>query len=287
MKTAGYGSFHIRGVRKLRKIKWTKIGLVLGLLVLLSGCFSTSWVVSLKSDGSGIVEMDYRIDRQVMGMMMSMGGEGAEAEMPQSSADLFDEAEMHDLAAALGPGVRFVSAEPIDDDSGFFRYTALFAFDDINELSIDPMEGGPQSEDEGGAAPYRFLFTPGGTAELKILVEQDEEEEEEVEEWGEYDEEPSTEEQQAMGEMMKPYFQSMAFLVQVKIDGRIVETNASHVDGNIITLLDMDMGKIVDNDELFQEMLESPNMQDDEMVEKLSKAGIRVESREEVSVRFR
>jgi len=258
------------------------------MVLMLTGCFGSSWIITLRKDGSGTIEMDYRIDKQIIQMMQSMGGEGGE--MPAGNEDFVDEEELEAIAASLGEGVRFVSVTPKPDSDASFGYTAVFEFDDINTLTVDPMAGAPgggESGDDGTETPFRFRFTPGRTAELVVLIDQDEESEEMPEEDMEMDMEPEGQDDEMMAEMMKPYFESMSFLVQVDIDGEIRETNAHFRDGNSIILMDMDMGKIIDNDELFKQVMNSDDMSDEEMAARLEKAGIRIESEEEVMVKFR
>ncbi len=236
-----------------------------------------------------MIEMEYRIDKQIIQMMQSMGGEGGE--MPAGNEDFIDEEELQAIAASLGEGVRFVSVTPKPDSDTSFGYTAVFEFDDINTLTVDPMAGAPsggeESEDEGTETPFRFRFTPGRTAELVVMIDQDDETDEMPEEEPEMEMEPEGQDDEMMAEMMKPYFESMSFLVQVNIEGEIRETNAHFRDGNSIILMDMDMGKIIDNDELFKQVMNSDDMSDEEMASRLEEAGIRIESEEEVMVRFR
>ncbi len=259
------------------------------MVALLAGCFSSSWTITLQSDGSGTIRMEYKMDKQVMAMAQSMGG--GEADVPVSSEDFLEESDLDELATSLGPGVSLVSAEPHADSEQFFGYTAVFEFDDINTLAIDPMEGAPNAEgsaeDEESEAPFTFEFKPGATSELVVYMEQDEESEDEFADEEFQESEAEKQQNEQMAEMMKPYFRSMSFDVKIEIDGKIRDTNASYRDGNTVTLIDMDMGKIVDNDKLFKEVINENNMQDDEMVAKLEKAGIRIENKEEIFIKFR
>ena len=195
------------------------------------------------------------------------------------------------MAAMMGAGVRLVSATPMQEDDGTIGYRGVFEFDDINGLSIDPMEGAPQPDEdsEESEAPFTFQFKPGRNAELVILMDQDDEDDEEYDdgEEMEYEEETGGGDDDMMAEMMKPYFASMSFLVQLVIDGEISDTNASYRDGNTITLLDMNMGKIIDKDELFSGVMDSGSDQDEEMTAALEAAGIRIETKEKVTVKFR
>lgn len=268
--------------------KWAKVLAIVALVVFLAGCFSSSWTIRLKSDGSGTIRMEYKMDKQVMAMLQGMGG--GEASVPDSSEEFMNESDLDELAVAMGEGVRVVSAEPLPENEQSFGYTALFEFYDINSLAIDPLEGAPQSPDDGSEGetedpPFTFQFKRGATSELIVFMDQDNEEDEEFEEMEDSADEQQQNEQ--MAEMMKPYFRSMSFKVKIEFDGRIRETNAHYRDGNTVTLVDMDMGKIVDNDALFKAMINDGDLQDEEMVAKLEKAGIQMENQESIFVRFR
>ncbi|MFW5712523.1 MAG: hypothetical protein ACOCZA_11320 [Spirochaetota bacterium] len=81
--------------------------------------------------------------------------------------------------------------------------------------------------------------------------------------------------------------QSFGYTALFEFDGRIRDSNAKYRDGNTVTLVDMDMGKIVDNDELFEAVINEGDLQNEEMTARLEEAGIQVESQESIFVRFR
>lgn len=227
-------------------------------------------------------------------MLQGMGG--GEAAVPDTSEEFLNESDLDELAVAMGPGVRFVSAEPLPENEQSFGYTAVFEFDDINTLAIDPMEGAPQSSDDGMEGedeepPFTFQFKRGATSELIVFMDQEDNEDDEFEDEFEdegFDESEAEQQQdEQMAEMMKPYFRSMSFDVKIEFEGSIRDTNAKYRDGNTVTLVDMDMGKIVDNDDLFKAVINEGDLQDDEMTARLEEAGIRMENQERIFIRFR
>src|SRR6056297_2253043 len=278
-------------------IKTVKIGVLVMLVGSLAGCFSSLWTINLKSDGSGTIRMEYKMDKQVMSMAQGMGG--SSAGIPSTSSELLEEESLDEMAAQMGPGVRLISAEAHADTGQFLGYTALFEFDDINTLKIDPMEeapggasGGGELDSETEELPFTFSFTRGATSKLVILMDQEDDSNDDFED--EYEGEDSfgepeekQEQTEQMVEMMKPFFRSMAFGVELIIEGDISSTNATHRDGNRITLINMDMGKIIDNDALFAEVINSEDMQDEKMQAKLEEVGVQIEAQEEVFVHFR
>ncbi len=279
--------------------KALKIVVLATLVALLAGCFSSLWTINLKRDGSGTIRMEYKMDKQVMSMAQGMGG--SSAGIPSTSRELLDEESLDEMAAQMGPGVRLISAEALDDTGQFIGYTALFEFDDINGLKIDPMEEAPDGgelDSDTEELPFTFSFTRGATSKLVVLLNQEDDSDEDFEdEYDEYDDEyysedyevPEAEQEQTeqMLEMMKPFFRSMAFGVEIIIEGDISSTNATHRDGNRITLINMDMDKIIDNDALFMDVVNSEDMQDEKMQARLEEVGLQIEAQEEVFVHFR
>jgi hypothetical protein len=247
----------------------------------LSGCFATNWLVFVNKDGSGTISMEFSMEKSVIEMMQGFGGAGDDPP-PSSSEEMIDDEAMRELAESMGEGVRFVSAEPIPENGVSIGYTALFEFDDISGVSIDPMAGAPseEAEPEGGDSVY-FDFDAGFIPRLTIRIDQDEDDEE-----GE-EQEQNPEEAAMMASMMKPFLGGMAFTVAVEVDGSISSTNASFVDGSRVTIMDFDMGKILDNDALFSKVVASNSVSDKELQNDFIDAGIRVETQEKVTIEYR
>jgi len=221
------------------------------------------------------------MDKSMLEMMQSFS-EGEDDPPPSSSEDLIDPEGMQELASAMGEGVRFVSATPDPDSSGSMGYTALFEYDDISKVRINPMLGAPSDEEESAEGDaVTFGFSRGATPRLTISLQQPEEEEEEEME------EQSPEETAMMASMMKPFLGGMAFSVAVKIDSGIRSTDASFVDGDTVTIMDFRMNKILDDEKLFSKVVTSSSVSDKSIQKDLAAAGVRVESKETVTVDFR
>ncbi len=255
---------------------------------MLGSCFSTNWLIMVKKDGSGTITMDFTMDQSVMGMMQGMGG-GGDAPA-QTGADLINADDLSRLARAMGEGVRYVSAEPADK-GGNIGYKATFAFDDISKVHIDPMLGAPSDGDESEEVEaddvISFAFKKGSRPQLTIITDQSENNSD-TEDYSDTESEAqSPEEAAAMANMMKPFLGSMSFSVLVKVDGAISSTNASYVNGSTVTMMDFDMGKIIDNNDLFTKVMADNSMEDEEVRKELAKNGVLIELQEKVTVDFR
>ena len=98
---------------------------------------------------------------------------------------------------------------------------------------------------------------------------------------------PDPDMEQAQLEMMKMMFKGMRFAIRVECEGDIIETNATNVDGNIITLLDLNFDTIMDHGEKLKE-LEARKPEGIEEVKDLLKdiEGLKLELQREVVVQF-
>jgi hypothetical protein len=99
--------------------------------------------------------------------------------------------------------------------------------------------------------------------------------------------EPSPEQQEAAMEMMKMAFRDMRMAMHVEVAGQVVGSNATHLDGNRVTLVEIAFADFLENDEALRSFAanESQNVAD---VKKLMALlpGLRLEIEPEVSVLF-
>lgn len=87
--------------------------------------------------------------------------------------------------------------------------------------------------------------------------------------------------------MMQEMFKDMRVAVVVEVAGKIVKTDAEHVEGNRATLTEIDFNKLLSNPEKFKE-LSKKQPENLEESKKLMKGieGIRVESKPQVTIDF-
>lgn len=282
--------------------------------LLLAGCFQSEIVISVKPDGSGTVTETMLMSKTMVDQMKQMVdgfgkgfGEAAKeagsnakgtAEVATSSKgfDLLDEKKLKEAAAKMGEGVTFVSAKKHSTDKGE-GYIAKYAFTDINKLRIDenrsdalPQGGGLDAEPKKDtkAEPITFQFKKGKVAELIIKnpatgaeAEVDKTKTEEPAK----EETPGGEEMAMM--MMQQMFKDMKLTVAVEVAGKIVKTDAEHVAGSRVTLLEMDFNKLMANPAKFKE-LSKANPKTIEETKALVKGidGVKAETKPSVSVQF-
>jgi hypothetical protein len=270
-------------------MKAFKIVVLLVLTLALMGCFESIVLLRVNKDGSGTIEETVVISDKFMELMKSFGGE---EEGEAEEQDPIDEQQLMDKAASMGEGVRYVSAEPVKTDRGS-GYKAIYAFTDVNDVRINQNPGENVSpppvggEEEGPVEEWlRFNFSGGRTPTLEIIYPQDVTEEMDQDESAEAEAEMDSNPE--MMEMMRELYQDMHIRLAVEVNGEIVQTNASYVDGSTVTLMDIDFAKILEDEQKFRDLMNANPETVEEMKELVKdNPGIKVEIEEVIHIRFR
>jgi hypothetical protein len=267
---------------------------LLGLAALaLSGCMDLQTVVRVEADGSGTISDRIVMSNEIIEMMKGMAPEGQEV-------PLFNEEELQAAAYSYGEGVTFLSAEAIETGTGT-GYVAYYAFEDINLIRVgqdpeDKMPGGggmgasAEAGDEGSFTT--FSMEPGYPASLTVHWPVDEGEPETMEEteaatMEESEAAQSPEQQEAAMEMMKTAFKDMRMALYIEIAGQVLETNATHLDGNRITLVDISFSEFLQNEEALKAMASDEEQTVADMKSMMALIpGLKLEIEPEVSILF-
>ena len=248
-----------------------------------SGCLQVEKVVKLKPDGSGTVEETLIMTKSALESIKQMaagfGGGKAEAK----PFDVYDEAKIKEAGEKMGEGVTLVSSTKISTEAGE-GYKAIYAFTDINKLKVDqnpsgsmPAAGGMKKE-EKKKEPVVFKFNKGSPAELSMSMPQPE--------FKPKKDQPADMEEAAM-QMAQQMFKDMKITLAVEVVGTISETNAEYRDGARVTLMEMDMNKLLADPVKFKELAKS-NPQTLQEAKALMKGvdGVKVEAAPEVKIKF-
>ncbi len=225
---------------------FSRIALVVVSASFLSACINSGTLVKVKPDGSGTIEQTMLVNAAaIKGLMSGLGGKGELKETP----GVMNEAEFKRTAERLG--VRPVTLTPLKEN-GFEGSKAIFAFDDISKVRVDQdpqMSGTPSGTLSKPASknPIKFAFAKqGASSVLTITVD------ETTAAPGTKppaDAKPGTEKMDpAMMQMVKTMFQGFKVLIDVEVEGKILKTNADYVNGSRVTLLELDMATLLENE---------------------------------------
>jgi hypothetical protein len=247
----------------------------------LVGCFQATTVIHVKADGSGTIEQrtlltDTAIDQ--LRTFAILGGGNADSVDPTS------EAQARALAASIGPGVTYVSSMPLTLDRSQGR-DALYAFADVTQLRISEQPSLPGSVKlpasiGGDTKPIAFALDhkPDGNIVLRIIVPRP----------AIFPTGPNGEPQPpTIGQitMVKQLLAGARLTVSVEPDGRLVQTSSPFVDGNRVTLIDIDIDRAAADPDLAKK-LQSPKTQDETKAAINSVPGLKITLDPEITIEF-
>lgn len=264
------------------------------------GCVETETVIKLKPDGSGTLHETFLMSKMIKKQMKSMFESMAEglgsdtAPDPGSGFDIYKENELRDKAKQMGAGVTFVSGEPYETDKAE-GFKVVYAFDDINNLIINqnPGESMPSADDKGKKEVIKehvtFKFSKGKISTLAIKspkssgqpLKEPKQKNDSIRNIGKDIPEENL-------DQVKQMFDGMRVAMAIEIDGELIKTNATHVEGNRIVVMDMDFGKLLQAPESFKKFARiNPKTVED--AKKLVKnvPGIKVDLNEKIEIKFK
>ncbi len=232
-------------------MRWFKL-LIAGItFCILAGCFQVATVVHVNPDGSGTVEermlLSKKVVAQLDAMFQGLAGEGAEK---PKGMEIFEPEKLKAEAATMGEGVTYRSGERVET-ADYTGYTATYAFTDITKLRLsntgsDAVRAGAGGE-KPSALPMTFRFSKGSPATLTVVHSREKTTDDaaakpptEPAPASIAPAEPPNEEAKKLAEL----FLGLKFQVAIEVNGTIVSTNATHRDGQRVTLIDFDLAKL-------------------------------------------
>lgn len=224
--------------------------------LVLPGCIQSETTIHLNKDGSGTLVEQTLLGAQMLDMIDQMAaGFGGEAKK-DPVAEMFSTEKAKAKAATLGAGVTFEKSEPLSLKSGKgARVTYHFA--DINTLKISPTEDMKSLSPMGGHAPPSAKQKPVGFAYSGGTLVMTMPEPKQA-----ADDTPKAPDAPDGGPeaeaMMKQMLGDMKVSFQLVVEPGIAETDATYRDGNTITLMQMDMGKLLEKPDTLKKLQAAP-----------------------------
>ncbi len=256
--------------------------------IVLMSCISSGEDITVNKDGSGQIVQTFMVKKDYVGFLNL-------SDQP-SDPNLINIEELTAAANNMGEGVIFEKVEPMPEDSPYAGYKAYYSFEDITKIKANATPStSPEASDENDNESIRFDFTPGKTSTLIIQMPEDNSDTDDTSDdtiseksEGSEDSNSAVNDDDGMTEQLKEIYRDMHYWIRVSVAGNITDTNARHVDGSSIVILDMTFDKIVDNDELFTKITQQNTDKGmEEFAEELSEVGVLVEDKDTISVKFR
>ena len=257
-----------------RRLAWALVG---PFALLATGCLQYHSTIHVNRDGTGTVEQELIFGHMLVSML------GSEF-MPTDEQQLAQDAEK------MGRGVRLIDVEPITDERGQ-GHRATYAFDDVNQLNINqnPSANVPQPDSgEAVVENVRFELRRGSPAVLTVwLPVPDEDDFGARGGGGDGDAASGQAPEGEMLELVRQLYAEMSMSMAIEVDGRILSSTATHVDGSRVTVMELDFARVVDDEERFMELISSnPNTVAATTAALADMDGIRVELQPSIEIRF-
>ena len=260
---------------------------------LTTGCITSTTLVKVKADGSGLVEQTLSMRKEAADDLQKMIGSfaGTDTAASANTGELFSEADLRKAAARMGEGVTFVSSRAISAPDRVGR-TAIYAFTDVTKLHVDEKPSTPRPEGaqmpmgSGRAEAIRFAMShlPNGHSLLTVVFPQSKSEKEDVDvkpAQKSSSQQPSPEQM----EMIKKMFDGLKISMSVEPQGTVVKTSSPYVAANRVTLFEMDFTELLTNDAVLQQIGQPASLEDAKALLKNIK-GFKVNLDREITVEF-
>lgn len=275
----------------------------------LSGCLQNETTVRVKPDGSGTIVEETFLSAQMMAMLGGLGGLGGDQDKPAKDPldEMFGQDKAKAKAAKLGDGVTLDKIEKIEKD-GKKGARTTYKFADISKLKLrtddatsgmnEGMGGTPPdaAATEGTPAPetgkkkgdpIRFQMANG---KLTITMPRPDITKQDASKDLPADETPKVNDaDNAQGElMMKTLLADMKIAIRVVAESGIASTDASHVEGNTVTLMEMNFGDLVSSPAAMKTLEKLKGKSPDDVAAALKGIkGVKMETKEKISIQLK
>lgn len=219
------------------------------LLVPLSGCLEYEVLIKVKPDGSGMIQQTMLLNDGMVEQMKSISEQFQQKGLQAKEFDIIDREKLASEAVKMGKGVTFsyVSRYITKDKQGYIAY---YTFDDINDLMIDENDVSPDktsmkatgSSESEKKEPIMFRFQRGKPSKLTII--QPDVKKNTSPDKPKSQENISSDADTTGLSALLEYIAGFRIKYAVQVEGTILNTNATYVEGNCITLAEVDFKQL-------------------------------------------
>lgn len=223
-------------MKSLSLFKRFKVIALSGLAALsFNSCIDGNAVITITPTGSGTLAASVKVTPTALAFMKKQN-QGADP-----MENLPKEEDLREGAKKMGEGVTLTKCDPIKDGTEIVGYNIEYAFTDIRKLNL----GAPDQEKK-----VKLDFTPGKSAKLALEFDTPKEAAPAVKAPEKAAPAPANDpqaamEQQMMLAMVKQIAAGAKVKVIVKAGSKITKTTATHVKGNEITIVDINLDEVM------------------------------------------
>ncbi|QIF04305.1 hypothetical protein [Roseimicrobium sp. ORNL1] len=232
----------------------------------MSSCLEYKGVLTLNKDGSAVLEETSLVNTS---LLAGLGGGDASGGLQGA---VMDKAKAEARAKSLGEGVTLKSHEEVSSPDGKKGAKVVYTVADVTKLQY-AAEGA-----QGQAKP--MTFTRAGNT---ITVTNPDNKKNKPEQ-----PELPDEAKKAQLAMFKPMLAGLHFTMEIKAPGGIASTDATHVAGDTITLMELDLDKVAKNDDNLLKVLGSLEEGNAEAAAKFKNVdGVKIEGKDSVKIELK
>jgi len=245
-------------------------------------CFESTTILRVRSDGSGTLQQRTIVKQAALAQLRTFATLGG----GRATLDPLSEDQARQLATSLGAGVTYVSSTPIANADGQGR-EANYAFTDVSQLRVSEQPQAPGGvtvrtqglSTDSPAITLSLTHEPGGNAVLHILVPP-------PAIFAGADQSgginPAVFEQL---QGLKAMLAGAHLLLAMEPQGRLVRTSSPYVDGQRVTLLEVDLDRVL-GDEAFLDRLRAAKTLDEVRAVTKDAPGLKINLDPEITVEF-
>ena len=252
----------------------------------LAGCFQSSTIIHVNADGSGTIDERMLLTGAALAQIRALaafgGGSGQDV-------NPISEEQARAAATSMGSGVTYLSSTPISSGDAQGR-AIVYAFTDINQVRISqqpPAPGGMTIRAPGvntadaQAVTFALARQPDGNMLLRIVIPIPSAPP------------PGTAPPAAAGPraspqqiaMIKQLIAGAQLSIAVEPSGRLVRTSSPFVEGQRVTLLDLNFDEVT-KDEAVVSRLQGVRSVDDAKAALKDVPGVKINFDPEITIEF-
>jgi hypothetical protein len=205
-------------------------------------------VLKVNGDGSGTIDHELILTKAAVAQLRQFS---ALAGARGQRLDLVSEDQARGMAANLGPGVTYLSSTAIDDAGGEGRRTT-YAFTDVSQIRISQQPSPPAGltisaqglPSDSGTITCALTHESNGNAVLHIHLP------ELKLPGGIASTSPGGTPLAQQMAMIRSLLADARVLIAVEPAGRLVQSSSPYVDGQRVTLVDVNLDQLLGNDAL-------------------------------------
>jgi hypothetical protein len=246
-----------------------------------TGCFQMTTVLKVNADGSGTIDHRMVYTKAALAQLKQFAALGG----GRGGADPLSEQQARDMTASIGPGVSYVSSELVTTPLGQGR-DAIYAFTDVSTLRISTQPAAPGgisiktpgfNTQPSASESITFTMTreAGGNAILHIHVPEPN--------YLDFFGSPN-----AAGQigMVKTMLAGARVQLAAEPAGALVRTSSPFVDGQRVTLLDIDLDTVLADETLLPRIQAVAATPAEAKAVLLSAKGLKINLDPEITIEF-